>query len=71
MELSNGPRTKISEPLGNFPNILQPEVYVNGSCAQLNMIGTTKIERLKSDSQVAVLALSSYSIKSKIIWKLR
>lgn len=65
-----GPRTKYSEPLGEYPSIFQAEMHAIERCASINL-EKEQVGReiaILSDSQAAIRALSSYTFTSKLAW---
>jgi len=66
-----GPKCNIRQALGTYTTILQAEVLVINKCAEINpkkRFNGTNINII-SDSQVAIKALCSNTIKSKLVWQ--
>lgn len=63
-----GPNTKISEPMGTWPTVFQAEIQAINICARINIEKGQKGAHISifSDSQAALLALSSWSFSSKL-----
>lgn len=64
-----GPRTKYFESLGKYTSVFQAEIHAIDRCAQmiLNRNYLKQDIAIFTDSQSAIMALSSYAISSKIV----
>lgn len=65
-----GPKCKITEALGTTPTIFQAEIFAIELCIRQCLLRDMRRTRIYiySDSQAALRALQSCTIKSKLVW---